>query len=139
MAGANKPESFGESAFLTAYQASQMNLQNTALVVLSACDTGTGVIRGDGLHGLRRAFEIAGASTVVTSLWPVPDRETAELMDAYYARLASGETTVQALQEAKRELRATIERRYGADLPAYWAGFVAVGDDRSLPGTQSQR
>lgn len=132
--GANQPGEFEEAAFLTAYQASQLDLRQTSLVVLSACDTGVGVPQADGLHGLRRAFEHAGAATVVTSLWPVPDRETAELMDVYYDLLADGVGTVSALQQAKKSLRESLIRRHGKDIPATWAGFVAVGQDQALPG-----
>lgn len=135
--GANQSDANEEAAFLTAYQASQLDLRHTSLVVLSACDTGAGVVKADGLHGLRRAFEHAGAATIVTSLWPVPDQETGDLMSLYYGFLADGMGKVTALQEAKKVFRRQIQRRLGTDSPFYWAGFVATGQDRPLPGVSS--
>lgn len=94
------------------------------LVVLSACDSGTGKLEsGEGVIGLARAFFYAGTPTTVVSLWPVPDRSTADLMKAFYTRLDTGDDKAVALQRARRSL---IESgRYQA--PFYWAPFVLLG------------
>ncbi len=95
------------------------------LVVLSACRTALGPeIRGEGLAGLVQAFLEAGGSRVVASLWPVPDRATAELMERFYAALSSGATPASALRHAQLDLRAAP----GFEHPVRWAGFVLVGD-----------
>ena len=99
------------------------------LVVLSACETGLGsgaladVPPGDDWVGLVQAFLHAGAGTVVGSLWPVEDRATSELMEAFHRRLASGDSPVAALADAQRSLI----RNPRTAAPRYWAGFVANG------------
>lgn len=115
---------------LTAYEASQLDLRGTDLVVLSACETGLGKVEaGEGVFGLRRAFEHAGARTTVMSLWKVPDQETSELMDRYYRNLARGRGKLESLREARSDLRRRVRRRYGVDHPMFWAGFIGVGED----------
>jgi len=133
-AGANgalqggKASSDLDDGILTAYEASSLNLQGTRLVVLSACDTGLGKIEnGEGVFGLRRAFQEAGAQAVLMSLWAVPDRETQELMTLFYTKWLAGEDKQQALHDAQQELRETVKIRYGEDKPFYWGGFVLVG------------
>lgn len=128
MAGANpywlqtKSAMTGNDGILTAYEISQLNLAQTDLVVLSACETGLGDIKGsEGVFGLQRAFKIAGASKVMTSLWQVPDFQTYELMDLFYKgyleeKLSPGE----ALKFARDKMR---KKRYE---PFYWAGFVLM-------------
>ena len=98
------------------------------MVVLRACDTGLGKIEnGEGVFGLRRAFQEAGAQAVLMSLWAVPDRETQELMTLFYTKWLGGEDKQQALRDAQMELRAKVKARYGEDKPFYWGGFVLVG------------
>jgi TonB family protein len=137
-AGANrvlqgeKPAEDLEDGILTAYEATGLNLQGTELVVLSACETGMGKIaNGEGVFGLRRALQEAGAQAVLMSLWAVPDRETQELMTLFYNKWLAGEDKQQALHDAEMELRATVKARYGEDRPFYWGGFVLVGSDKS--------
>jgi CHAT domain-containing protein len=95
------------------------------LVTLSACETGLGRLEnGEGVVGLARAFMLAGAQSVLVSLWPVNDRSTAALMRAFYARaLAPGGTRAAALAAAKRELLRSPATRS----PFYWAPFVLSG------------
>ncbi len=129
LAGANHSWATGrplragmEDGILTAYEISQLNLSNTELVVLSACETGLGDIRGnEGVYGLQRALKIAGARYVIMSLWQVPDFQTQQLMTAFYRNwLTAGMAVRQAFHAAQQELRAK-----GLD-PYFWAGFVLV-------------
>lgn len=123
-----EPQDELEDGVLTAFEATGLSLQGTELVVLSACDTGLGQVRnGEGVFGLRRAFQVAGAEAVLMSLWSVPDRETQELMTFFYQKWLAGEDKHRALRMAQREMRDLVQRRYGRDLPFYWGGFVLVG------------
>jgi CHAT domain-containing protein len=118
-----------EDAVLTALDVSALDLLGTELVVLSACETGVGdVRRGQGVLGLRRAFLLAGAKTVLTSLWKVPDEETKELMKEFYKRVLSGCSKGEALREAQLALIAQLRERDGYAHPFYWASFICVGD-----------
>ncbi len=129
LAGANhawktgKPLKPGmEDGILTAYEISQMNLSNTELVVLSACETGLGDIQGnEGVYGLQRAFKIAGAKYLIMSLWQVPDKQTSLLMTTFYKKWLEAKMTIpEAFRAAQKELRDA-----GLD-PYQWAGFVLV-------------
>jgi len=129
LAGANhawktgKPLKPGmEDGILTAYEISQMNLSNTELVVLSACETGLGDIQGnEGVYGLQRAFKIAGAKYLIMSLWQVPDKQTSLLMTTFYKKWLEQKMTIpEAFRAAQKELRDA-----GLD-PYQWAGFVLV-------------
>jgi len=132
LAGANRrgPAALDEDeGILTAEEIAGLNLQGTDWAVLSACDTGLGEIRaGEGVFGLRRAFQIAGARTVIMSLWSVEDRSTAVWMrQLYEGRLQKNLNTADAVHAANlavlRERRANAESTH----PFYWAGFVAAG------------
>ncbi|MBI2955785.1 MAG: CHAT domain-containing protein, partial [Acidobacteria bacterium] len=117
-----------DDGILTAYEASGLSLQGTELVVLSACETGLGEVKnGEGVFGLRRALQVAGAEAVLMSLWEVPDRETQELMALFYQKWLAGQSKPEALRKAQQELRARVKKRYGRDLPYYWGAFVLVG------------
>lgn len=117
-----------DDGVLTAYEATSLNLQGTELVVLSACNTGQGEVQnGEGVFGLRRALQEAGAQAVMMSLWSVPDRETQELMTLFYNKWLSGTEKHEALRQAQIEERAAVRERYGRDLPYYWGAFVLVG------------
>jgi CHAT domain-containing protein/tetratricopeptide (TPR) repeat protein len=119
LAGANAGPGEG---VLYAAQLRQVDLAGTEVAVLSACDTALGAIRPDeGVDSLRQALEIAGARTMVTSLWSVADAETGALMADFYARLGAGAGTPAALRDAK--LRLKLRRPH----PFYWAAFVATG------------
>ena len=117
-----------DDGILTAYEASGIDLHGTELVVLSACDTGLGEVKnGEGIFGLRRALQEAGAESVMMSLWAVPDRETQELMAAFYKDWLGGMDKYEALRTAQLEMRRKVTVRYGHDIPHYWGAFVLVG------------
>jgi CHAT domain-containing protein/tetratricopeptide (TPR) repeat protein len=134
LAGANRRVARAErdDGILTAEEIAGLDLHGTEWAVLSACDTGLGEIRaGEGVFGLRRAFQIAGARTVIMSLWSVDDEATRAWMRALYAgRFQRGLDTASAVREAS--LSALRERRARRLVthPFYWAAFVAAGDWR---------
>ncbi len=118
-----------DNGVLTAMEAVNLDLRGTELVVLSACNTARGDVQsGEGVFGLRRGFEEAGARSVLMSLWSVPDMETRELMSLFYAKWLAGMDKAEALRQAQMEERATVQKRYGKDLPFYWGAFVLVGE-----------
>jgi CHAT domain-containing protein len=119
--GALPPEA--EDGLLTAEDVAGLDLLDTELVVLSACDTGRGEVKvGEGVFGLRRAFAIAGARTLVMSLWKVPDEATRMLMVRFYEELQAGRPRVDALRAAQQ----TVRDRYPD--PYYWGAFILQGD-----------
>lgn len=135
LAGANRRSSAAsgdDDGILTAEEVASLNMDGAEWVVLSGCDTGIGDSRaGEGVLGLRRAFQEAGARTLIGSLWPVDDQGARQWMAALYrARFLRGLGTAEAVRAADLEqLRA--RRAAGKSLhPFYWAGFVAVGDWR---------
>jgi CHAT domain-containing protein/tetratricopeptide (TPR) repeat protein len=118
----------GSDGILTALEASALNLQGTELVVLSACETGLGqIMRGEGVFGLRRAFQEAGAEAVLMSMWSVPDEETQELMTLFYRNWLSGQRKHKALHNAQIELSERVKADWGKDRPELWGAFVLVG------------
>jgi CHAT domain-containing protein/tetratricopeptide (TPR) repeat protein len=134
LAGANRRVAGTErdDGILTAEEIAGLDLHGTEWAVLSACDTGLGEIRaGEGVFGLRRAFQIAGARTVIMSLWSVDDAATRAWMRTLYAgRFQRGLDTASAVRDAS--LSALRERRARRQVthPFYWAAFVAAGDWR---------
>jgi CHAT domain-containing protein/tetratricopeptide (TPR) repeat protein len=109
-----------EDGILTAYEIADMDLSNTKLVVLSACETGLGDIKsGEGVYGLQRAFKLAGVNYVVMSLWQVPDLETKEFMQTFYANCFAG----MPVRKAFRETQLVMNKKYQ---PYQWAAFVLV-------------
>lgn len=112
----------------SALEIAGMDLWGTRLVVLSACETARGEIkRGDGVHGLRRAFQIAGAETVVASLWRVDDAVTRDLMVRFYKGLLAGRGRAEALRAAMLAVRQQHPQPY------YWAPFIQLGEGGPLP------
>jgi CHAT domain-containing protein len=135
MAGANRRAAAGpdeDDGILTGEEVASLNLQGTEWAVLSACGTGLGQIKaGEGVLGLRRAFQIAGARTVIMSLWPVEDRATRAWMRALYeGRLNKRLDTAEAVRAASLEVLQTRRARSQSTHPFYWAAFVAAGDWR---------
>jgi CHAT domain-containing protein len=113
---------------LFASEVLDLDLRDTDLAVLSSCQSGIGDPRpGDGIQGLRRAFRAAGAGSVVSSLWKVPDEATHDLMVDFYNHILTEVPRGESLRKAKLALR----ERYPDD-PLSWAGFVLDGDDRPL-------
>jgi CHAT domain-containing protein/Tfp pilus assembly protein PilF len=133
LAGANLAHDTRDDGILTALEASGLNLRGTKLVTLSACDTGVGEVRGgEGAYGLRRAFVLAGAETLVMSLWPVSDYVTRETMTAYYTGLHAGLGRGDSLRQTKLALL----KRKGRQHPFYWASFIQAGEWASLDGAR---
>ena len=116
---------------LTAQEISMLDLASAEWVVLSACETGLGRPQaGEGLLGLRRAFQLAGARSVITSLWEVRDDSTRRWMATAYEARLGGASTADSVRRAELELLREA-RRTGADThPFHWGAFVATGDWR---------
>jgi CHAT domain-containing protein len=116
-----------EDGLLTAEDVTGLDLLATELVVLSACETGLGQFHVcEGVFGLRRAFVLAGARTLVMKLWKVPDESTRELMENFYSRLSAGEGRAEALRQAQLAMKA----RYSS--PFHWGAFICQGDPSPL-------
>jgi CHAT domain-containing protein len=119
----NQPLPAGvEDGILLASEVSEMYLPNTQLVVLSACETGLGDIKGaEGVFGLQRAFKMAGVKYLIISLWQVPDYQTSELMSKFYENWLAG----LPIHNSFRNAQAFLKQKYPGD-PFNWAAFVMV-------------
>jgi len=135
LAGANsrsRVEDGEEDGILTAEEIAALDLSRVQLAVLSACGTGSGrVMNGEGILGLRRAFEIAGVETLIMSLWSVEDQTAQEWVQEFYrARLESGLPTIEAVRQATLHLLEGRRQAGRTTHPFYWGAFVATGDWR---------
>ncbi len=121
-----------DDGILTGVEIATMDLEGVQWAVLSACDTGRGVLRPrEGIFGLRRALHAAGVSTSILSLWSVDDLATREWMRALYdARLVHGDSTAEAVRDASRRILRSRRYRHDSTHPFHWAAFVAAGDWR---------
>jgi CHAT domain-containing protein len=135
LAGANRRAAAGEAeedGILTAEEIASLDLSQVGWVVLSACDTGAGDVRaGEGVFGLRRAFQVAGAGTLIMSLWSVDDEATRRWMEALYeGRFESDLDTAAAARRASLDVLREQRARNGSTHPFTWGAFVAAGDWR---------
>ncbi len=135
LAGANLAagitNAVAEDGLLTGLEASLLNLQGTELVILSACDSGSGELKiGEGVMSLRRAFRIAGAETVLASHWKVNDQATSRLMTEFMRRWRGGEPRAAAWRAAQLTLLHSKGSKEDFSNPYFWGAFTLTGQWR---------
>lgn len=134
-AGANRrnlTEQNETDGILTAEEIAGINLDGVDWAVLSACDTGVGEIKvGEGVFGLRRAFQVAGAKTVIMSLWPIEDETTRQWMGTLYREhFLNGNDTAKSVRAASLQILRQRRAEHQSTHPFYWGAFIAAGDTR---------
>jgi CHAT domain-containing protein len=135
LAGANRRQYASvaeEDGILTAEEIAGLDLAGVEWAVLSACGTGLGEVKtGEGVLGLRRAFQVAGAATLIMSLWSVEDQAARRWMRALYeARHVRGMSTAESVREASLEVLRERRSKGESTHPLFWGAFVATGDWR---------
>ena len=125
-----------EDGALHAYELYNLDLSNTEMAVLSACETGLGMqTEGEGIFSIARGFAFAGCPSIFMSLWKVSDKTTATIMEQFYQNLANGMQKDKALQQAKLAYIQNSDDT--GSHPANWAAFIALGNNKpiQLPGS----
>ena len=137
MAGANRrddarsTEREPEDGILTAAEVAGLDLRGVEWAVLSACATGVGPVQsGEGVLGLRRAFQVAGARTIIMSLWEISDLPARQWIQSLYRERLSGLTTAQAVRRASLDILEARRKARVTTHPFYWGAFIASGDWR---------